>query len=444
MRPSPAPAAGPAPAVRPACIVPAGAGAIAAVLAALCSFPALAQTSLPEVTLRSPTVIGRLRPDYEPAGVRLGGFRLDGRAEAGLGYSDNLAPTAPERLTGIFLQESTQLSLASDWTRHAVAVSASQATRRHPDAGSLDWTDYQVGLMGRYDIGRASSVSLGYSHIRGHLEVTDFDVQQSTLNRPLPFDSDVLSVAGTAAFNRITLGASAEYRTVRYEGNDAAFLDDAAFPFRAADDGRDYDRTTGEVSAAYSFLPGRDVMVIARVTDISYLHTAQESRDSLTWEALAGIRYDLTGLWGFRIAVGYRHRDYEDPTLRNRSSPAFEGQILYLPTQLTTVTLTAQRSIEESTRATNVSYTRTLVRLNVDHELLRNVILSAELRGEHRKYDRESQSVTDAVGILSAQFILNRRVSLLASYQRYERLQASAGIQEFDQNLFLMRLRFTL
>ncbi|WP_158600824.1 outer membrane beta-barrel protein [Teichococcus wenyumeiae] len=410
----------------------------AAAFIATWSLPAVAQTSLPDVVVRSPTVTGRLRPDYAPAGVRLGGFRLDGNVDAGVGYSDNLAPTAPERLTGIFLDEALRLSLSSDWTRHAVSVTASQATRRHPDAGSLDWTDYQVGLGGRYDIGRASSVSLGYSHIRGHLEVTDFDVQQSTLNRPLPFDSDVFQASGIAAFNRITLGGSAEYRTVRYNG-DEAFL-----PRRTFGDGRDYDRVTGEATAAYSFLPGRDVMMITRVTDISYLHKGLENRDSLTWEVLAGLRYDLTGLWGFRVAVGYRQRDYEDPVLRDRSSPAFEGQLLYLPSPLTTVTLTAQRSIEESTRATNVSYTRTLVRLNVDHELLRNVIVSAELRGERRNYDRPDESVTDAVGILSAQVFFNRRVSMLASYQRYERLQASAGIQEFDQNLFLLRLRFTL
>jgi hypothetical protein len=411
---------------------------VLASLTAVWCLPAQAQTNLPEVVVRSATVTGRQRPDYEPYGVRLGGFRLDGRAEAGVGYSDNLAPTAPERLTGIFLEEALRLALASDWTRHGLAMTLSQATRRHPDQGGLDWTDYEIGLTGRYDIGRASSVSLGYSHIRGHLEVTDFDVQQGTLNRPLPFDSDVLHVAGTAAFNRITLGGLAEYRTVRYAE------EDARLPFRATGEGRDYDRAMGEASAAYSFLPGRDVMMIARVTDISYRQTAQESRDSFTWEALAGIRYDLTGLWGFRIAAGYRHRDYDGPTFRSLSGPAFEGQILYLPSQMTTVTLTTQRTIEESTRATNVSYTRTLVRLNLDHEVLRNVIISAELRGEHRAYDRAREKVTDAVGILSAQIFLNRRVSVLASYQRYERLQASAGIQEFDQNLFQLRLRFAL
>ncbi|MFC7556170.1 outer membrane beta-barrel protein [Pseudoroseomonas wenyumeiae] len=222
MRRLAAPDADPMPAPRPVSSGWSSAGAVAAAaFIATWSLPAVAQTSLPDVVVRSPTVTGRLRPDYAPAGVRLGGFRLDGNVDAGVGYSDNLAPTAPERLTGIFLDEALRLALSSDWTRHAVSVTASQATRRHPDAGSLDWTDYQVGLGGRYDIGRASSVSLGYSHIRGHLEVTDFDVQQSTLNRPLPFDSDVFQTSGIAAFNRITLGGSAEYRTVRYNGDEA-------------------------------------------------------------------------------------------------------------------------------------------------------------------------------------------------------------------------------
>lgn len=402
------------------------------------SAPAQAQTALPEAVVQSPTVVGRWRPDYEPYGVRLGGFRLDGSVEVGAGYSDNLAPTAPQKEAGGFLEESVRLALGSNWTRHAINMDVSQAARRYPDHGVLDWTDYEVGLSGRYDIGRASSMGIGYRHIRSHLEVTDFDVQQGGLVQPVPYDSDVVSAAGTAAFNRITLGASVEYRTVRYDDEDAAIA------LQQGVDGRDYDRTTGEVSASYSFLPGRDVIVLARVTDISYLQSGQNSRDSRTWEALAGVRYDLTGLWGVRFAIGYRHRDYDDPTLKSVSGPAFEGQLLYLPTQLTTITLTAQRSIEESIRADNVSYTRTLVRLNVDHEFLRNVILRAELRGEHREYDQTSESVTDAVGILSAQIMLNRRVSLLASYQRYQRLDASGGIPEFDQNLFQLRLRVSL
>lgn len=411
---------------------------VLAFLAALWSPQAEAQMVLPEVTVRSPTVANRWRPDYQPYGIRLGGFRLDGTAEAGAGYNDNLAPTAPERLSGIFLDEALRLSLASDWTRHSVQMDVSQATRRHPDQGTLDWTDYEVGLSGRYDIERASSISIGYRHIRGHLDVTDFDVQQAGLNRPVPFDSDVVRAAGTAALNRITLAGAVEYRTMRYTE------DDGAFPLRGIADGRDYDRTTGELSASYSFLPGRDVTVLTRVTDISYRQSGQSGRDSVSWEALAGVRYDLTGLWGLRFAIGYQQRDYESSAFRSLSGPAFEGQLLYLPSQLTTITLTTRRSIEESTRADNVSYTRTLVRLNLDHELLRNVILSAELRGEHREYNQTKESVTDGIGIVSAQVFLNRRVSLMASYQRYQRLQASAGIREFDQNLFLLRLRFAL
>jgi hypothetical protein len=409
-----------------------------AVLLLLCASPAGAQTGLPDVVLRSGTVASRPRPDYEPAGVRLGGFRLDGRADAGGGLGDNLAPTAPRRLSGAFLDEGLRLDLASDWTRHAVQLGLSQATRRFPDHGSLDWTDYEAGLAGRYDIGRASSLALSYAHIRGHLEVTDFDVQQGGLSRPLPYDSDVLRAASTAALNRVTLGGAVEYRTVRYAG------EDGSVPFRGGGDGRDYDRTTGELSAAYSFLPGRDVTVVTRVTDIAYRQATQEGRDSTTWEALAGVRYDLTGLWGVRAALGYRHRDYQGPEFRSLSGPAFEGQVVYLPSQLTTLTFTTQRSIEESTRATNVSYTRTLARLNLDHELLRNFVVGVELRGERRAYDRPAERVTDAVAILSAQYFFNRNVSLLASYQRYQRLQASGGIPEFDQNLFQLRLRFAL
>jgi hypothetical protein len=39
---------------------------------------------------------------------------------------------------------------------------------------------------------------------------------------------------------------------------------------------------------------------------------------------------------------------------------------------------------------------------------------------------------------------VNRNVSLVGSYQHARRLDSSVGVQEFDRNLFQLRLRIAL
>jgi hypothetical protein len=400
-----------------------------------------AQTIGPEAVARGVTIETRPRSDYEALGVRLEGFRLDGALETGLGFSDNLVPQAERKRSGVFVEEAVQFGLNSDWTRHAVGITASQATRQHLQHSELNWNDYAVGLDGRYDIGRASSLGFRYDHIRGHLDVTDFDVEQRGATRPLPFDTDRARVTGTAAINRLSLTGALEYARVRYEEEGRLALNDGIFNRAPAND---HDRILGELGLAYSFLPGRAVTLTTRLTDINYRQDARTRENSFTWEVLGGVRYDLTGLWSVRFSAGYRHRNYEGADLPSLSGPAFEGQVVYLPSQLTTVTLSASRTIEESIRADSVSFIRTQLRVSADHEFRRNIILSTEVRGEHREYQQPRETVTDLVAIIGARFLISRNLSLLASYQRFERLHAPRGLREYDQNLFQLRLRIAL
>jgi hypothetical protein len=414
---------------------------VAAVVLFVAATEASAQTMGPESVARGVTVATRPRPEFDPLGVRLGGFRLDGSVEGGAGFSDNLVPDVGRNRSGAFFDETVRLGLNSDWTRHAIGVTASQATRQHVRDSDLNWLDYAVGLNGRYDIGRASSLGLEYDHIRGHLEVTDFDAEQVGLTRPVPFDTDRVRVNGTAAINRISLTSALEYYRIRYEEEEREGLGGSGF---GRVSGRDYERFLGEAGVAYNFFPGRAVTFTTRLSDINYRREDRSGVNSFTWEVLGGVRYDLTGLWAVRFAAGYRHRDYEGAELRSLSGPAFEGQVVYLPSQLTTLTLTASRTIEESIRAESVSFVRTQVRLGADYELRRNIILSGEVRGERREYQQPDEKVTDLVGVVGARFLLNRNLSLIASYQHFERLQAPGGAREFGQNLFQLRLRFAL
>ncbi len=387
-------------------------------------------------TARNVTVQTRQRPDYDPAGIRLGGFRYDAALEAGMGYDDNLQPNSPEDQSDGYFTQGVNVSAASTWSRHALGLTASQETRQHLRYNDLNWLDYAIGLRGRYDIGRASSVNASYRRVHSHLAVNNFELQSEGVNRPIPYDSDIFQIGGTAAFNRLSVSPTVSYTTLRYE-------EETINGQRTNNSQNDYDSLLAEVEAGYSLVPGRSLLALVRLQDITYQEAGQQNRDSFTWEVQGGFNYDLTGLWQARLLIGYRSRDYEEPGRKPLEGLAFEGQITYLPTQLTTVTLAASRTIEESIRENSVSYTRTAGRLTVDHELLRNVILTGELRAEHREYPQQGE-VTDGIGLIGARYLINRNLSLVANYQHTERLSAPNGFREYGINQVQVRLRIAL
>lgn len=400
--------------------------------------PAAAQPSDPQEVARGVTVSTRPRPAYDPLGVRLPGFRLDAAIELGAGYDDNATAGSGSNTSSAFLDQQLSLSLASTRSRHAYGLVATQATRRYIGDDDYSWTDYSLGAYGRYDIGRASSVGVEYSRTRSHIDITSFEVSQGSLTRPLRYDVEMFRANGVAALNRVNLTAALESSSFSFqEQNDPGFRGGSA-------SANDYTRLTGEIGAAYVFLPGRSVMLTTRLSEITYDRADQRGRDSFTWEVLAGARYDINALAYASFGIGYRRREFEDPGLRSISGPAFEGRLVLLPSQLLSLTIGAQRTIEESLRSTNVSYVLTSGRFQADYELRRNLILSGELRAEQLEYQEPDRTALQGVASLSMRLLLNRNASVIASYRHVRSLDTPDGFQEFDRNLFQLRLRLAI
>jgi hypothetical protein len=407
--------------------------------------PGIAEAQVPrgEAT-RGVTVAERARDDFDPLGVRLDGFRIDAAAELGLGYDDNLFGTKNNTTSDGYYSYGGAASAQTDWSTHALGLTGRVERRQFFENGDQDWTDYAVGAFGRYDVTPDTNVELRLNRVQEHYDTSSFDVQQAGVQRPVPYAYNEVQAQGRTRFNRLGILALGNWRGYRFENLD---LGPATTPGGSAPGEfsiNDYNSAIGALGFAYEIGPGRYVNLIGRFQDITYQDNTQSGRDSKTWEVLGGFTYDFDGVWGLRIAAGYRNRDYDDPRLKSLSGPAFEGELTWQPTLLTTVSFGARRTIEESIRADAVSYTRTQGQLRVDHEYLRNVILGAELGVDRREYDQPSQEATDGFVILSARWLINRNLALVTSYQYVRRLDSSGGFEEYDRNLVQVRLRISL
>ncbi len=419
-----------------------GSFALGAAIAAGLAGAAPAQTVPPADIARGVTVTGRARPDFDPVGVRIGGFRLGASADAGIGWDSNVFGRASGVVSDGFAQQTGRVALDSDWTTHALGASASIDARQYFSESSLDWTDWDAGGYGRYDFSADASANASYRHYRQHLDVYSTDVQASGITRPVPYDSDEVQVGGTARFNRVGLLATGLYRTFRFEdvpgAGSAGQLSNQSF-----------NTAIGALGVSYALAPGRFVNAVLRLQDIAYTNSTvgndpRFGKDSITWAALLGFQYDFDGVWQGRIEAGYQQRDYEGSELRPLRGPAIEGGLTWSPTLLTTVRFVVATRLEESIRVNATGYRLNTGGIGVDHEVLRNVILSGDVALRNLQYRQPNQTATELGFVLGVRWLINRNIVLSGSYAYTDRLQATNGLTEFDRNLLMVRLRIAL
>jgi hypothetical protein len=162
-------------------------------------------------------------------------------------------------------------------------------------------------------------------------------------------------------------------------------------------------------------------------------------RDSQGWEVMAGVALDLGGVTYGNVFAGYMSQDYDDPTLKTVDGVGFGGDITWNPTRLTTVQFAIARTVEESTLNGAAGALSTRFRADVDHELLRNVILSANAEYENNDYEgisRDDDIIAVGVG---GDYLLNRHVRLRLNYT-YQTRDSSVAGTVYDTNTVFLRL----
>lgn len=397
---------------------------------------AFAQLGTVQDVARGVTVNTRPRTDYDPLGVRLGGFRLDGAVEVGPGWDSNLFGRRQNVVSDGFVDERANVDLRSDWTNHAVGVSVTSDNRQYFSRSDLDYNDWSLGGFGRYDFSIDANVQATYRHYRDHLDIRNSDVQAAGFTQPVAYDSDEFQVSAQQRFNRVGVLAIGTYRTYQFEDTTIAGI-------RNPVSQNSFNTAVGALGVSYSLAPGRLLNLIGRLQDIKYTNDVSRDRDSFTWEALGGFEYDFDGVWQGRINVGWRQRQYSGP-IKSLEGPAVEGSLTWAPTQLTTVRADVSRTIEESIRNDAVSYQRTQAGLVVDHEYLRNVILTGDSRIDRREYESPNQRATLWQNTLQARYLLNRNMQVIGSYSYIHRIEATNGFVEYSRNVLQVRLRFAL
>lgn len=390
---------------------------------------------------RGEFVRDRARPEIDPLGVRLGSFLLFPQLTTGLVYNDNVFATQNNTQSDFIATAVPRFDLRSNFGRHELRLVAEAEAGRYFDNTSENYVDYNVAGSGRLDVGTDGAFSGGFTHRRAHEGRGDPDSQTNVTDRNEPI---VYTISGANAgyrqgFGRFnaSIGVGADY----YDFQDVERRNGTT----ATQDFRNRWVYQTQARVGYEIQPGYEAFVRGTYTSVAYdrRDPAGFQRDSDGVEAVVGARLDLTGLVVGEVFAGYLQRDYDDARLKDFDGLTFGGRLDWAVTQLTTVYGIARRSVLETTRFNASSIEQTLFAVGVDHELLRQFIVDAQLRRVTDEFQGAGVEDNYWRATVGGTYTFNRTMFVNAGYT-YETRDSDAAGRDYDANIVTLRLGFRL
>jgi hypothetical protein len=368
---------------------------------------------------RAVAVRDRPQPAYDPLGIQAGGFTVFPRLRSGVVHDDNVFAAKDDRQPATTTRLTPEVLVRSHWSRHALETRARAEIDRNLDFDSENTTDWILGGAGRLDIVRGVDITLAADYAHDHEARTAAGADPAA-RRPITFDLASASLAATRTRGRLRLRADAA--VLRYDYRDG--LSAAGVAIEQDDRDRTVARLTGR--ADYALSPATALFVQVARDDRDYRIVAgSPERSSSGHEALAGVDFELGALIRGEVAAGYIRQDFQDTAYGDLDGFSGRARLSWFPTQLTTLTATAARSVEDTGVIGSAGALRTDLSIGVDHELLRNLILMTEATWSEDDYNGLNRTDTRFAAGFNAVYRLNRRYGLTAGLAYLD--QSSSG-----------------
>lgn len=415
--------------------------------------PDLPIVAPPPTVATVPTLPTKPRPridggPFAPVGIGIGNLRLFPFVESGLGFDTNPNRVASPKTGSAFWRGDAGASVQSDWSRHSLVGSVRFGYSDFFSVPQANRPDGVGAVAGRIDVTRDAAIDVGGAFALDTLrpsspELIGLGTAAST-NRPLVSTFGGF-LGGAQRFNRLDVSLRGTLDRSQY--GDATFSDGT----RQRLSQNNFTtlgvrpRVSYEVSPALR--PFAEVVADKRLYD-NTLDVNGFRRSSTGVTARAGATFELTPLIRGEASAGFVARDYEDPRLAPLRGPLVDAALIWTATPLTTVTLRASTTVNETTLPGVSGALTRRVTGEIAHALLRNVTLVGVAAFQATDY-RGVDLATAPEGVIRerfatagirAEYNLTRTVVVKASYG-FERLRSTFTGSDYTANVFLLGLR---
>ena len=385
---------------------------------------------------RNVAVLDRPQPDYDAVGVPVGAFLVFPRLEVGPGYDSNVLGVESNKTSDVYAGLSPNVFVTSAWSRHQVSASAGADLREYASQTSENEEAWHVQLDGRLDVVDQDTITGGFE-ARKLYDERNSGFYPVGAAAPLGYSKTGGYLRYTKEDGRVRAVVSADSFVYRYDSVPALSGGRIDQSFN--------NQTTSRFSVRGEYGLTPDTALFAQYSHVIKDYEASGSLDLSSTEerGVSGFTADVSALVRASIGVGYIARSYNQPGFQAVSGLAANGLVQYFPTQLTTISASVRRTVEDSVDFNVSGFFDNQVRLRVVHELLRNVILSTYVNYENDDYRGISRNDNIATAGASALYRFSRNVGVNAdlSYTNRTTTDRAAG-PVFDETRFLVTVSF--
>jgi hypothetical protein len=302
---------------------------------------------------------------YEQQGIKAGGLILYPTLGVGTAFTDNVGGDNSHRKSDIGLNLKPSLRIVSDWVRHEYEFTGSGDFDFYRDESDNNQKEANARSRLRLDVRRGTTLTLqsGYALTQeGHedSDVPDTAIGDRTDHR---FDTSVALAHNLGRVEARLTGAAA-----------IQLYEDVDLHVGGKEDNsdRNYVEPSVALRLGYEISPALKPFVEAVYEPRRHFETPDRNgldRDSDGIELRAGVAFEPSPIWSGELALEYLLRDYEDPTLDTIDAAGLSGNIVWRPTALTSVTLTADTSLDETSDPSSSGSRDYTASIDVAHDL---------------------------------------------------------------------------
>lgn len=374
---------------------------------------------------------------YAPLGIKLGTFTFLPAFQQGIGYDTN-----PDQITrrfaksSVVLRTEAELGFRSDWSSSELSGDLRGAYLDFPDNQAASRPNGTGVTRLRIDANRDTRIDLEGRFVLETQRSGTPDLAAAVSSRPL-IASYGTTAGVTETFNRLKV--TVRGLVDRSEFEDAQLTNGTIL--RQSD--RNLNQYGLNLRAGYEVSPDItpfvDILADTRVYDLR-IDSNGTRRDSDGVTLGAGAAFALTRFIAGEVSLGFQHRTYNDPTLRDLTAPAINAAVNWTASPLTSVRLSATTGIVETSLVGSSGVYSQALSLEVQHDLLRNLSLIAGFGYLTNDYDRVRINERGVSATARFDYRFNRWLALRGSYI-YQRIDSSVQGSSFHANTFLVGLR---
>jgi hypothetical protein len=384
------------------------------------------------------SVLQRDRPDYQPLGLPFGSFYILPSIDVIEAWNSNIYATPTNDVMDFVTTIQPNVTVASDWNSNALNLVLGDQTNIYATHPNENVNNLTGAMAGRLDVQQGVYFTGGAGAQLLHEDRASPNAAVAGL-----YPTEYHVIDGNLGFVHDTgrLGFKFNSAVDAYSYNNNVTNTGVKIP----ESFRDNIQYLAIPRITYEIVPGYHAFIQTPINERQYVSRdtttpANFNRSSHGFEGDVGTAINLGSAVNGEVYLGYIRQEYEDHRLSTAQGPGGGASILWNITELTSLRFAASRTVQETDIDPASSMLETSGKIAVEHELLRNVLLTASATYFNDLFVGAARSDNNYNAGVGARYLLNRNFSLELDGTYAHRDSNVPGVN-YDQEIFGLKFR---